>query len=105
MRAVLEGLDRSGPRTVPAMARARLVTRQHIQTILNELLERKLVETQERERRALRRYKVEVSEKDLARTAESLREIRSMFNSRERGRRSMLRAGLGTWISKPAIVP
>src|SRR6516165_5679259 len=28
-----------------------------------------------------------------------------VFNSRECGRRSMLRAGLGTWISKPAIVP
>jgi len=37
----------SGPQTVPAMERARLVTRQHIQTILNELLERKLVETQD----------------------------------------------------------
>ncbi len=44
-RAVLEFLTRNGPTTVPDIARARGVSRQHIQTIVNGLLERSLVET------------------------------------------------------------
>jgi DNA-binding MarR family transcriptional regulator len=44
MRAVLERLAREGPATVPGVARSRHVTRQHIQTLVNALLERKLVE-------------------------------------------------------------
>jgi DNA-binding MarR family transcriptional regulator len=43
-RAVLEYLHRSGADTVPGIARARLVTRQHIQTIVNDLQARQLVE-------------------------------------------------------------
>ena len=39
MRAVLEYLDRNGAATVPHMARARRVTRQRIQTLVNSLLE------------------------------------------------------------------
>ena len=42
-RAVLEFLRRSGPATVPKIARTRGVTRQHIQTIINDLDERGLV--------------------------------------------------------------
>ncbi len=42
-RAVLEGLYRGGPQTVPAMARARPVSRQHIQKLVNALLEEGLV--------------------------------------------------------------
>ena len=38
-RAVLEFLHRSGPASVPEIARARLVTRQHIQAIVDTLLE------------------------------------------------------------------
>jgi DNA-binding MarR family transcriptional regulator len=37
-RAVLFELDRQGPRTVPEMARARPVSRQHIQSLVNPLL-------------------------------------------------------------------
>ncbi len=37
-RAVLEQLHRSGADTVPGIARARNVTRQHIQTIVNDLV-------------------------------------------------------------------
>ena len=43
MRAVLEFLSRNGPATVPDIARQRRVTRQHIQTIVNDLLEADLV--------------------------------------------------------------
>src|SRR5262245_15676978 len=43
MRAVLEYVDRNGPATVPKIARARRVTRQHIQALVSALLERKLV--------------------------------------------------------------
>lgn len=42
-RAVLEYLYRHDAATVPGVARARGVTRQHIQTIANELLARDLV--------------------------------------------------------------
>jgi len=43
MRAVLELLQRTGPATVPAIARRRHVTRQHIQTQVNALLVQRLV--------------------------------------------------------------
>lgn len=43
MRAVLEFLRRSGPASVPAIARARGVTRQHIQALVNPLVELGLV--------------------------------------------------------------
>lgn len=43
-RAVLVELARQGPRTVPEMARARPVSRQHIQSLVNSLLDRSLVE-------------------------------------------------------------
>ena len=38
MRAVLESLITGGSQTVPQMARSRPVSRQHIQTLVNELL-------------------------------------------------------------------
>ncbi len=44
MRAVLEYLDREGATTVPNMARARSVTRQRIQTLVNDLDRLALVE-------------------------------------------------------------
>lgn len=43
-RGILRELDRLGPRTVPQMARARPVSRQHIQTEVNELEAEGLVE-------------------------------------------------------------
>jgi DNA-binding MarR family transcriptional regulator len=44
LRGVLFSLDRSGPQTVPQMARARPVSRQHIQMLVNPLVERRCVE-------------------------------------------------------------
>lgn len=43
MRAVLEFLEVNGPRAVPEIARIRHVTRQHIQVLVNGLLELQLV--------------------------------------------------------------
>lgn len=44
MRGVLELILLEGPTTVPAMARARMVSRQHIQQQVDALLDRGLVE-------------------------------------------------------------
>jgi DNA-binding MarR family transcriptional regulator len=44
MRGVLFSLDRSGPQTVPQMARARPVSRQHIQMLVNPLAQRHYVD-------------------------------------------------------------
>src|SRR5215831_18533082 len=43
-RGILRGLDRLGPQTVPQMARARPVSRQYIQMLVNELEAERLVE-------------------------------------------------------------
>lgn len=43
MRAVLESVFRQGPASVPQIARRRLVTRQHIQSLVNGLQEHGLV--------------------------------------------------------------
>ena len=43
MRAVLEFLLRNGSTTVPDIARSRSVTRQHIQILVNDLLQQDLV--------------------------------------------------------------
>jgi DNA-binding MarR family transcriptional regulator len=42
-RGILRGIDLIGPQTVPQMARARNVTRQHIQVMVNELMKEGLV--------------------------------------------------------------
>jgi DNA-binding MarR family transcriptional regulator len=47
LRGVLRGLDRGGPQTVPQMARARPVSRQHIQMLVNQLEADGLVELTE----------------------------------------------------------
>jgi DNA-binding MarR family transcriptional regulator len=46
-RAVVEALSRDGPQTVPQIARAKGVSRQHIQTIANGLVEEELIETRD----------------------------------------------------------
>jgi DNA-binding MarR family transcriptional regulator len=43
MRAVLEYLQWNGATPVPEIARRRLVTRQHIQSLVNDLLDQRLV--------------------------------------------------------------
>lgn len=45
MRAVMETLASSGPQTVPEIARLKGVSRQHIQVIVNALVDAALVET------------------------------------------------------------
>ncbi len=45
MRAILEYLDRNGNSTVPNMARARRVTRQRVQALVNSLFELGLAKT------------------------------------------------------------
>ncbi len=47
MRAVMEFIDARGPQTVPAMARDKNVSRQHIQTIVDLLHDAQLVEQME----------------------------------------------------------
>jgi DNA-binding MarR family transcriptional regulator len=44
MRGVLFSLDHPGPQTVPQLAKARPVSRQHIQMLVNPLIERGYVE-------------------------------------------------------------
>ncbi len=101
-RGVLESLYRDGPATVPALARARPVSRQHIQVLVNALLEAGLVETAEnpghrrspqialtvagrrrfeamrlRERRALEAQRLPVSAAELRAAARVLRALRT----------------------------
>lgn len=45
MRGVMESLAQSGPQTVPRMARQRPVSRQHIQILVNQLIEAGLCQT------------------------------------------------------------
>ena len=100
-RAVLEFLHRHGETTVPGIARARNVTRQHIQGIVNDLQHLALVEPREnpahqrsplfaltasghqtiqeilgRERRYLTTHLHDLDEDDLRRTAATLRDLR-----------------------------
>jgi DNA-binding MarR family transcriptional regulator len=46
-RGVLQGLRRQGPQTVPQLARARAVSRQHVQALVNDLTGDGLVELRE----------------------------------------------------------
>jgi DNA-binding MarR family transcriptional regulator len=100
-RAVLESLYRDGPQTVPALARARPVSRQHIQVLVDRLAELKLVRARpnpahkrsplieltpegrrrfaamrRREHRALARSGLPVPDRDLRAAAEVLRALR-----------------------------
>lgn len=103
---ILKSLDRHGPQTVPQMARARPVSRQYIQTLVNPLLKGHLVERLEnpahkkspllsltergeklvqemkrRERDALERLEVDLDADDLRSAREILQELRRAFES------------------------
>lgn len=103
-RGLLRGLVRYGAQTVPALARARSVTRQHVQEVVDRLEESGLVERIENPRharspliRATRRGEAlvqkmdevdarvlvaaagAISERDLAITLRTLRSLRSGF--------------------------
>ncbi len=105
-RGVLRDLDRLGPQTVPQMARARPVSRQHIQTLVDQLaaeghvefvqnpahkrshlirLTRKgkeLVEAMNRrEAKILPRLRIGIPEHELRTTAASLRVVRELLES------------------------
>jgi len=103
-RGVLRSLDRIGPQTVPQIARARLVSRQYIQAIVNQLSKRGLVElvpnpahkrsslvqltpqgkeltdaTAQKEKAILSALQVDLSEKELLLASSVLRKLRDCF--------------------------
>ena len=108
MRAVLESVIDGGPQTVPHMAKIRPVTRQHIQALVNELLEggyveyvdnpahkrSKLVAPTKRglrvfeemraiETEAFKRAKIEVSAEELEAARKVLSALVTTFESKE----------------------
>ena len=108
-RGILKGLNRYGPQTVPQMARARPVSRQHIQTIVNPLADEGLVELidnpahkrsrlvrltergsklieemNDREARLFSRVELGISEKDIRDAAAVLRSVRESFENEQK---------------------
>src|SRR5215475_9804450 len=106
LRSILRSLDKLGEQTVPQMARARAVSRQHVQALVNQLVEERLVElvsnpahkrsplarlTQlgkktvdvmnNNEAGLLSKAGLSVSDQDLLQTAETLRAVRAYFES------------------------
>ena len=106
MRDVMASLEESGPRTVPRLARMRPVSRQNVQTLVNQLVTKALVrleanpahrrsrlvaltsdgkqaldEMTGRERRLLSQAPVGVGKKDLRNAAATLRSVRKLFES------------------------
>ncbi|HET9555140.1 MAG TPA: MarR family winged helix-turn-helix transcriptional regulator [Anaeromyxobacteraceae bacterium] len=106
-RAVLEFLEANGPTTVPEVARRRHVTRQHIQALVNVLLdlglvaldvnpahrrsalvrltaegERAIARMRKRERRLLEGLAVRASQEELRRAAAVLAEVRGALGGR-----------------------
>ena len=107
-RGVLRGLDRSGPQTVPQMARIRPVSRQYIQTLVNLLAQEGQVKFIEnpahkrsrlvrltpkgkefleamyrREAKLLAGLKTDIPEKDMLAAAVALRAVRQLFESEQ----------------------
>ena len=103
-RGVLRGLDRIGPQTVPQMARARPVSRQYIQAVVNQLGKRGLVElvpnpahkrsslvqltskgkklaeaVAQKEKTFLAELQIDLSEKELLLASSVLRKLRDCF--------------------------
>lgn len=109
-RGVLRSLDRLGPRTVPQLARARLVSRQHIQVLVSGLVKdglvatdenpahrksplvcltgkgkRRLLASQAREARLLACAKFELAGSEIDRAADTLQALRKLLESKEWG--------------------
>lgn len=107
-RGVLRGLDRLGPQSVPQMARARTVSRQHIQGIVNGLLKDGLVASEEnpahrksplvrltakgkrllqaageREKQLLAHASIGLTAKEINRAADTLQSLRDLLESKE----------------------
>lgn len=106
LRSVLRGLNKQGAQTVPQMARVRAVSRQHIQMLINRLLEigyveqlpnpahrrspliglteagRKVVEEMnEREAKLLSLVDLGIPDIEMTEAARTLRELRRVFES------------------------
>lgn len=107
-RGVLRDLYQNGMQTVPQMARSRPVSRQHIQTIVNPLAEKELVEfienpahkrsklvrltqkgvdiVEEMDRQEieiLSQFKINVSEQDILNSASVLKSVREIFKNKQ----------------------
>lgn len=108
LRSILRELNKLGERTVPQMARDRAVSRQNIQTLVNQLAEagylefvenpahkrsafirltplgKKAVEAMDRrEHKLLSKSGVGVTEKKMHEAAETLRAVRTFFEGEE----------------------
>jgi len=106
LRGILRGLDKLGEQTVPQMARARAVSRQHIQALVNQLVEEGLVELianpahkrsplarltslgkkavdamNRDEARLMSKADLGVTDKDMSEAVETLRAVRAYFES------------------------
>jgi DNA-binding MarR family transcriptional regulator len=106
LRGLLRTLVAEGPQTVPQMARSRPTSRQHVQVLVNRLLELGLVELADnpahkrsrlvsltpagkkridamnrREAALLQKLKVEISEKSLDSSARTMKKLREVFES------------------------
>jgi DNA-binding MarR family transcriptional regulator len=104
LRGVLRSLFAEGPQTVPQMARSRPTSRQHIQVLVNRLLELGLVELvdnpahkrsrlvsltsagrkrinamNQREAALLKKLPVDIPEKDLHKTVRTMKRLRELF--------------------------
>ena len=104
-RGVLRELEAAGPQTVPQIARARPVSRQHIQIIVNQLLDEGLVKLvpnpahrrsqlvaltdkgrsrlemmSRSESQLLAGIEVDISERDLQQATEILQRVRNLFD-------------------------
>lgn len=106
LRGILRGLDKLGAQTVPQMARARSVSRQHIQALVNQLVEEGLVELitnpahkrsplarltpfgkkavdamNRDEAKLMSKADLGVTDKDMGEAVETLRTVRAYFES------------------------
>jgi len=108
LRSILRNLDKHGEQTVPQMARDRSVSRQHVQTLINQLAEAGYVEFIEnpahkrsafarltplgkktvdrmnrREHKLLSKSGVGVPDRKMHEAAETLRAVRAFFENKE----------------------
>ena len=108
LRSLLRSLDKQGAQTVPQMARGRSVSRQNIQTLVNQLVDAGYIELVEnpahkrslfvrltpqgkktvdamnrREHKLVSKSGVGVSDKKMREAAETLRGVRAFFESEQ----------------------
>ena len=106
LRGILRSLDKLGEQTVPQMARARAVSRQNIQAVINQLVDERLVELtpnpahkrsplarltprgkkvvdamNQQEARLLSKADLGLTDQELREAAETLRIVRAYFES------------------------